>query len=304
MLRMSYSNHFLSVVHPSIHFQKTSPRKPLSQFCSNFIWSLLRLGERKIAKMAAVHWPGWPPCPYMVKTFKNLLLQNRECLAQIIGDRRSTKVAKMMVIHWCLTFLQRGRLLPYVFIWAPYIVWEKCWEFQPPLKPLGQCCSNFTWSLFGAGEWKIAQIVAVHWLRWLPCPYMVKTFKNLLQNRGCLGAETLHKLSGTGGLPRLLKWWSYIDFWPFYNEVKLASLCICMGPIHLYLLKWWSYIDVWSFYGEVKFASLCICMGPIHLYGKNVENFKWLLLWSLWANVAQISCGASLGQGNERLLKL
>ena len=28
------------------------------------------------------------------------------------------------------------------------------------------------------------------------------------------------------------------------------------------------------FYGEVKFASLCICMGPIHLYGKNVENLK------------------------------
>ena len=41
----------------------------------------------------------------------------------------------------------------------------------------------------------------------------------------------------------------------------------------------------------------------MHLYGKNVETFKRLLLWSLWANVAQISCGASLGQGNERLLK-
>ena len=44
----------------------------------------------------------------------------------------------------------------------------------------------------------------------------------------------------------------------------------------------------------------------MHLYGlhtfvwENVENFKRLLLW---ASVAQISCGASLGQGNERLLK-
>ena len=27
-----------------------------------------------------VRWPRWPPRPYMVKTFKNLLLQNRECL--------------------------------------------------------------------------------------------------------------------------------------------------------------------------------------------------------------------------------
>ena len=79
---------------------------------------------------------------------------------------------------------------------------------------------------------------------WLPCPYMVKHFKNfLLQNRGYLQAES----SGMGGLPKLLKWWSYIDIWPFY--------------------------------GEVKFASVCICMDHIHLYGKNVENsyFGYLL---------------------------
>ena len=41
----------------------------------------------------------------------------------------------------------------------------------------------------------------------------------------------------------------------------------------------------------------------MHLYGKNVQNFKQILLWSLWANFAQISYGASLGWGNERLLK-
>ena len=151
---------------------------------------------------------------------------------------------------------------------------KKCWEFQTtsPLKPLGQCCSNFMWSLLRLGEQKIAKMVMVHWQWWLPCPYMVKTFKNLLlQNRGWLRAESLHKSLGTRGLPRLLK----------------------------YLL----YIDVWSFYCEVKFASLCICMGTIQLYGKNVENFKQLLLWSIWANVAQILCRASLGWGNERLLK-
>ena len=61
-------------------FQTTSPLEPLGQFCSNFIWSLPRVGERKIAKMVAVSWPRWPPRPYMVKTFKNLLLQNQECL--------------------------------------------------------------------------------------------------------------------------------------------------------------------------------------------------------------------------------
>ena len=123
-----------------------------------------------------------------------------------------------------------------------------------------RCCSYFMWSLLGAREWKIAKMVTIHWPRWTPCP----------SSPGCFVAESLHKSSGTGDLPKLLKWWSYIDVWPFYDEVK--------------------------------FASVCICLGPIHLYGKNVVNFKWLL-WSLRANAPQISCVASLGQGNKRLLK-
>ena len=32
-----------------------------------------------------------------------------------------------------------------------------------------------------------------------------KNLKNLLKNRGCLGAKSLHKSLGTGGLPKLLK---------------------------------------------------------------------------------------------------
>ena len=61
-------------------FQTTSPLEPLGQFCSNFIWSLLRVRERKIAKMVTVHWPRRRARPYMIKTFKNLSLQNWECL--------------------------------------------------------------------------------------------------------------------------------------------------------------------------------------------------------------------------------
>ena len=33
------------------------------------------------------------------------------------------------------------------------------------------------------------------------------------------GALSLHKSSGTGDLPKLLKWWSYIDVWPFNGKV-------------------------------------------------------------------------------------
>ena len=72
----------------------------------------------------------------------------------IIGNRRSTKVAKIMVVHCHLTFFTvRSILLPYAF------VWEKCSEFQTtsPLEPLGQFCSNFIWSLLRLGEWKIAK---------------------------------------------------------------------------------------------------------------------------------------------------
>ena len=99
-------------------------------------------------------------------------------------------------------FLVRTILLPYAF------VWEKCSEFQTTssLEPLGQFCSNFIWSLLRLREWKIAKMVAVSRPRWPPCPYMVKTFKNLLlQNRGCLGAESLHKSLGTEHLPKVLK---------------------------------------------------------------------------------------------------
>ena len=144
---------------------QTSPLEGLVQCCSNFIWSLSWAGEWKIAKMVAVHWPRWPTLTFDLLT-------------------------------------ARSSLLPYAF------VWEKCSEFQmtSSLEPLGQCCSNFIWSLPGTGEWKIAKMVAVHWPRWPPCPYMIKTFKNLLfQNRACLVAESLHKSSGTGGLPKLLK---------------------------------------------------------------------------------------------------
>ena len=111
--------------------------------------------------------------------------------------------------------------------------WPRCWEFQmtSPLEPLGQCCSNFIWSLPGAGEWKIAKLVALHWPRWPPCRYMVKTFKNLLlHNRGCPVAETLHKASGTRGLPKLLKWWSYIDIWPFTARSSLLLYAFVWAP--------------------------------------------------------------------------
>ena len=144
--------------------------------------------------------------PIYGKTFKNLL-QNLGCLVahslhKSSGNGRSTKTAKIMSTLTFHLFMARSSLLPYAF------VWEKCSDFQltSSLELLGQCCSNFIWNLPGAGEWKIAKMVAIRCPSWPPCPYTVKTFKNLLlQDRGCLMAESLHISSGMGGLPKLLK---------------------------------------------------------------------------------------------------
>ena len=132
------------------------------------------------------------------------------------------------------------------------------------------------------------------------------TFSNdLLWSHWANFAQISYGTSLGWGNERLLKWlWSFVldvpnaHIWKKSFKKSFPELGMSWGWIFaqiigdegiLKLLKWWSYIDVWPFYGEVKFASLCICMGPIML--KNVENPK--LLWNLWANVAQISSGAS-----------
>ena len=145
-----------------------------------------------------------------------------------------------MVVDCYLTFLLRGQVCFRMHLYGPRtFVWEKCWEFQTtsPLKPLGQCCSDFIWSLLRLWERKFAKMVAVHWPRWLPCPYSVKTFQNhLLQNQISPGALSLHKSSGTGDLPKLLKWWFYVNIWPFYSKVKFASHAFVWAP-YIYMGK-------------------------------------------------------------------
>ena len=90
------------------------------------MWSLLRLGERKNAKMVAVHGPRWLSCPYMLKTFKTSSSPEPNkpwglIFAQILGDRRSIKIAKMMID----LFTARSDLLPHAFVWVLYIYMGK-----------------------------------------------------------------------------------------------------------------------------------------------------------------------------------
>ena len=161
--------------------------------------------------------------------------------AYIIGNGRSIKVAKIIVNHWHLTFFTaRSSLLLYAFVWAPYICMEKMLIISNDLfsEASGPVLLKFHSEPPWAGEWKIAKMGMVHWSKWLSCPYMVKTFKNLLlHNQISPGPLSLHKLWGTRDLPKLLKWWFLLTFDLFTSKVKFASPCIGMGHIHLY----WNY---------------------------------------------------------------
>ena len=55
-----------------IFSETTVPSEP------NFVWKLSGTRKWKSDDMMLVTWPRLPPRPYMVKPFKNLLLQNRQ----------------------------------------------------------------------------------------------------------------------------------------------------------------------------------------------------------------------------------
>ena len=79
--------------------------------------------------------------------------------------------------------------------------------------------SNFIWSFYWLEERKFVQMVLVTWSRWLPCPYMVKAFKNLhLWNQKADDLETWYAGLGTRVLRSLFKWWPWVDLDLFYTN--------------------------------------------------------------------------------------
>ena len=101
-------------------------------------------------------------------------------------------------------------------------------------------------------------MVQVTWPRWPPCPYMVKTFKNLLlQNQKSYDFETWHVALGTQALQSLYKWWPWIDLDLFYGKVKFGPLCFCMGKklngfFWNYCRLWFETINRWRKWQEVS----------------------------------------------------
>ena len=102
---------------------KTSPLKPLGQLKPNFISSLHRMGERKkFIQMVQVTWPWWPPYPYMVKTLKNIPLQNQkaddlETWYVALGARVLPNCSNDDPGLTLTYFTGRSNLVPYAFAW-------------------------------------------------------------------------------------------------------------------------------------------------------------------------------------------
>ena len=68
------------------------------------MWTLCGMGKSKWVQMVYVTWPRWPPCPYMVKTFKDLLWNEKSWwpwnLLNSIGYSSTATFVQMMTLGW------------------------------------------------------------------------------------------------------------------------------------------------------------------------------------------------------------
>ena len=96
--------------------------KPLWPIEAKFYVAPPSDGERKFDQTVYVTWPRWPPCPYMVKTWKK----------NIFSGTKRPMTLKVGMTHWVLKFDQicsndnpgmtltyfavRSNLVPYAFV--------------------------------------------------------------------------------------------------------------------------------------------------------------------------------------------
>ena len=103
------------------HFQTSSPLKPLGRLKPKFIWSLLRMGERKLVQMVQVTRPRWSPCPYMVKTLKIFSGTNRPMTLKFGMQHRVLEYYQVCSKDdpdlTLIYFTTRSNLVHYAFVW-------------------------------------------------------------------------------------------------------------------------------------------------------------------------------------------
>ena len=113
----------------------------------------LGLGNAKIAKMVAGHWPRWPPCPYMVKTFKNLLLTTEDAFGlNLCISHRGREV------YWhstknCSDWKSKMAVILLIFIIFPCHCAVYMYKIMILEKPLSQFPTNFALILLLKCDW-------------------------------------------------------------------------------------------------------------------------------------------------------
>ena len=126
------------------HFQTSFPEKPPCWLKPNFMWSLNGIGERKFVQVVQVTWPRWPPCPYMVKTWKSLLLCNqRPMTLKVCMQHQVLKyywICQMMTMGWPWPILRQVKFGPLCFCMGKSYnngffrnycsLWYKSWYMQ------------------------------------------------------------------------------------------------------------------------------------------------------------------------------
>ena len=82
---------------------------------------LLWDGGTEVCSNALVTWPRWPPCPYMVKTFKNLLWTKRLMTLKLGMHHRVLEYHKVCSNDdpglTMTYFMARSNMVPYTVVW-------------------------------------------------------------------------------------------------------------------------------------------------------------------------------------------
>ena len=92
--------------------------KPLGQFQWDIMWSIPSWREERFVKKI-VMWPKWLPCPYLVKTLKNLIVKNHRSDFKIISQECSLGAyfQKLLKEFWYLEKHGCQAALNYIHVW-------------------------------------------------------------------------------------------------------------------------------------------------------------------------------------------
>ena len=123
-MNISGQGHSLTLVqgHSDSSFSNIFSWETAMPIKPNFMWSLSGIGERKFVQMVQVTWPRWPPCPYMVETWKIIVLWNQKADdLESLYAASSAQVLPSLFKWWpwlTLTcFTTRSNFVSYGFVW-------------------------------------------------------------------------------------------------------------------------------------------------------------------------------------------